>query len=59
MLPGQWGEAYSGYQEQMGLRMNEDVVLLQTTSAHLPTGGKSVHILRSNLCSLDFWTEPL
>jgi hypothetical protein len=43
----------------MGHRVDEGMALLQSVGAHLPTGGgKSVHILCSHLCALDFWTEP-
>jgi hypothetical protein len=39
--------------------VDESVVLLESTSARLPTGGRgSGHIVRLHICALDFQTEP-
>jgi hypothetical protein len=38
--------------------MDEVLVLLQGTLACLPTGGKSIHALRSHMSTLRFCTRP-
>jgi hypothetical protein len=55
---GQWGEADFSDQEQMVIWLDEGLVYCKVPRHLCEQGGKTVHILRSYMCSLEFRTKP-